>query len=1509
MKNQQYKIIVNNKMIHREFLLTGDIQIIKLGTTMECVFRLNPNLFMKQFELEIMQTHGHWNISCDENVYLSNGTLVRLVDTELEHGSQYFLMYGDTGEKFLEIGFFIDFESEIPNYNRKIAISHKEYLSIGAHADNDLILISDYAANNQIELFQRENKFGVREIKTEHGLYINGTRMNGETLLKDYDFFYVADCSFFYKNEELYFDKDKVSAEKLEEILILESTSGLKYPKFNRNTRIKKAENLEAINILKPVSKPKKPKSNVAMSLMPAILMLALTIFLRCFVSGNTGTYIILSVCSMGMGIITSVISIFSERKRYKEECLKRESQYQSYIESKKIEISKARMEELDYLQKIYFNLEKDKEIVKQFSGNLFERTPQDKDFLKAYLGKGSVEAERKVEFAKNEKFDAEDDMERIPEEIAATYSHLESAPVVADFRTSNVVGIVGKDGNRYEFFKNLILDMAVRHYYGEVKFYLFLGDNTEKYMWLRFLPHLENENGMRNIAYDNNSKNQVFENLYKELMIREEKKNIEDYLVIFVLEEQGIKSHPLSRFLSKASELNATFVFFESQKEFLPLYCTQIISLKDEKNGELILTEDGGKKQKFEYEHLTDEEAMDMVVKMAPVYCEEISLESSLRKNISLYELMHIYSAEDLDLNVRWEKSKVEKSIAVPLGINAKNEIVYLDLHEKAHGPHGLVAGTTGSGKSEILQSFILSAATLFHPYEIGFVIIDFKGGGMVNQFRDLPHLIGAITNIDGKEIQRSLLSIKAELRKRQELFATYNVNHIDAYIQKYKKQETSIPLPHLILIVDEFAELKMEQPEFMKELISAARIGRSLGVHLILATQKPSGVVDAQIWSNSKFRLCLKVQNKEDSNEVLKTPLASEIREPGRAYIQVGNNEIFELFQSAYSGGAAALDLDGSQKKYEFFQVDFSGKRTSIFKKETRSNAEQSATELEELVQHINAFCMEQQITRLPGICLPPLSDMIKYTGQKSEKNPLSCNIEIGIYDDPYHQLQELVSLDISEGNTIVIGASQTGKTTFIQTMIRGIAESYSPQEVSVYILDFASKALTVFETLNHVGGIITPAEDEKMKHLIKMLRMEVVIRKERFANIGITSFKSYKEAGYQDFAHLLIVIDNFAILKELYSTYEDDILYLCREGLTVGISFVVTAMQVSSMGYKYLSNFNNRISYYCNDKGEYSNIFERCKIEPENTPGRGLIWKDKEIYEFQTYLPFEGEKEIDRVEKIKDFIKDTRVHFGECEAIKIPEVPKILTRKELEKRMVNRKILPYEVTIGMDYEEVSFVKMNLAKAGLISICGKDKNSKKNLIELLLGELQRRVFTEPSQVYMLDNYERELEEFAEAGIVKKHTIDMGDLDIFLDDIENELMARQELVKKQGLNILDKEPLLLLMIQNEEFLSANVDKKVIEKFKRIMKLGKMLKFCVILANVENAAIGFNSNEILKSLKENKKIFFVDNISNFKLFDLGNAVLKRYKKTIEQGDCYYISEEGVIKLKTVSGER
>ena len=246
----------------------------------------------------------------------------------------------------------------------------------------------------------------------------------------------------------------------------------------------------------------------------------------------------------------------------------------------------------------------------------------------------------------------------------------------------------------------------------------------------------------------------------------------------------------------------------------------------------------------------------------------------------------------EQLNITEKWVNNNPVNSLSVPIGVDQNGELFKMDIHEKAYGPHGLVAGTTGSGKSEWIVTYILSLAVNFHPDEVQFVLIDYKGGGLALSFENsemgikLPHLAGTITNLDKSAINRAIASLESELKRRQSIFNDAREKlkegsmNIYKYQQFYRKGMLNEPLSHLLIICDEFAELKQQQPEFMEQLISISRIGRSLGVHLILATQKPSGVVNDQIWSNSKFKVCLKVQDKNDSNEILKKPDAAFLK-----------------------------------------------------------------------------------------------------------------------------------------------------------------------------------------------------------------------------------------------------------------------------------------------------------------------------------------------------------------------------------------------------------------------------------------------------------------------------------------------------------------------------------------------------------------------------------------------------------------------------------------------------
>lgn len=1502
--NYQYKIIVSNRMIYREFEIPNDVDDVRLGTMSGCEFRLDAGDFFRDITLELERSEDEWEISASEGIYLSRGDMRKLMTMELKHGDLFSVHYADTDDEVFGVRFQIDFEARIPNYNWKISLRDKNKWVISDDISADLLIDSSFSRNNKMALVQQKNGWGLNPINSQFGVYVNGSAITQIQELHDYDFFSVSEFFFFYKNGEIYFDSYHISVKNGKVLELQTKKNDFQYPLFIRNARLKERLGTEDIPLLDPPQAPMKPEQNIVMTLMPAIVMMALTVLIRGVMSSTGSSYILFSVCSMGMGIVTSIIGFISGEKKYKEDVKSRQEQYNDYIRKKTDEIIEERESEKKILNDMYYDARQEVQMVHDFSTHLFDREVTDDDFLDLYLGKGQVIATRKIDYKKQENFATDDVLATIPEQIEQEYRYLNDVPIVLHLRDCNAVGVVGTKEVNNGFFRNVVLDLSTRQYYGDLEIAVLISDDYESMKWLRLLPDVNGMFGIRNIVCDNDSKTNLFEAIYKELLRRQENPQISGkQLVILVMEERGLKNHPLSRFIKNAAALKCTFIFFEQCQERVPIYCEQIIRLYGNEQGELQLCEDATSVTRFTYQSISEKDMQFVARRLAPVYCEEISLESALRKNYTLFEMLGIYAPDDWNLEKAWSDSKIYESMAAPLGINAKNDIVSLNLHEKAHGPHGLVAGTTGSGKSEILQSYILSAALKFHPYEIGFVIIDFKGGGMVNQFRDLPHLIGAITNIDGREIDRSLKSIKAELVKRQTLFAQADVNHIDKYIKLYKEKKVDVALPHLVIIVDEFAELKAEQPEFMKELISAARIGRSLGVHLILATQKPAGQVNEQIWSNSKFKLCLKVQNQEDSKEVLKSPLAAEIKEPGRAYLQVGNNEIFELFQSAYSGGPASVESGNSEKKFVVNEVSFTGYRKCVFEQKQKKTGAKADTELEAIVKYIANYCETNGIERLPGICLPPLEDNYTYDCASKVQNDRSAIlVPIGIFDDPDNQRQAQVNLNVSETNTFILGSSQFGKTCMLQTVIRGLAENYTPQEVQIYILDFASLALKVFDVLKHVGGVVVTGESDKMKLFFKMMEKEIKERKNRFSEMGITSYQSYRETGKTEYPQIVILLDNIIAFRELCDEYNDNLLNICREGVAVGITIIATAQQTTGLGYKYLSTFGNKYGLVCNEKSEYSTIFDRCRMEPKSVPGRALTEIDKVIYEFQSYLAFEGEKEIERVEDIKRFITRRNGEVGNLVARRIPEIPKVLTNQYMSNTY--GKIHMGKPYLGIDYETVEPVCFELMREGYMAIAGKEGHGRSNFIKNIFALMQSNIFDFAVEAYVIDSIDKRLEELQEYVFVENYTMDVSYFETILDKIEHACEMRLEKMSA-GLLKLDEEPLLIVVLNNVSIYdTSKISKEIGLRWREILKKYKMMKVLFVLSAIENETIGITSSELLKQVKDTKNILYFDELSTLKIADVPMAVQRQFRQTMEVGDAFWLSRSEVTRLKT-----
>ena len=1486
-----YVIKISSKKIYKEIQLPIECKLMRIGTDISCDVRLYKEDFFESFQLDLSFKNGMWQLVCSDNVYIDAGDVRKLVSTSLKHGDTFTVKYQNSDQEVFKAEFLYDFDNGKKNYDRIIDVSGVSNIVIGSASNSNIVLNSQYAQNDSIALHNSNKGFLVLLInQCSCGVYHNGKKAVNKEAIKNGDFFSIADFSFYYKN-------GKIKTEKtvgVNGLSYRDKQSRINYPKFNRNTRVNIVLDDEKIEVLDPPAKPQKPKTNWLTRLLPSGVMVIMGIAMVAVSP--------FMLVSSALGIVTAIMSIVEGKKDFKKNSEDRITKYNAYIENKKQEITTERSKEQEALEKIYINADVEKQYFATFSSHLFERTKDDEDFLCVRLGTGDIEAKKEINYKKQERLEVEDDLQTKPEEISKEYKYVHNAPIVCNFKNSNAVGIVGEEKYRFEIMKNMMVDLCARHFQSDVKlFFVAEKKNKQKVYWLRMLPHVYNDAiGIRNIVCDDEGKNILFEYLYKELSIRKQNKKFDNNIVVFLYDEYSFQNHPVSKFVDDAKDLGVTFVFFGDTYADIGQGCDFVVDIKDAQNGLLVDTADKNKSHSFTYKTVTDDQAKSIVKLLAPVYTEEISLEGTLVKNISLFKLLNILTVDDINLDANWHSSQVFKSMAAPIGVS-KSGIVSLDLHDKAHGPHGLVAGTTGSGKSEILQTYILSMALLFHPYEVGFVIIDFKGGGMVNQFKNLPHLVGAITNIDGKEIDRSLKSIKAELKKRQRLFADADVNHIDKYIKKFKAGEVTEPLPHLILIVDEFAELKADQPEFMKELISAARIGRSLGVHLILATQKPSGQVDDQIWSNSRFKLCLKVQDQADSNEVLKSPLAAEIKEPGRAYLQVGNNEIFELFQSAYSGAPEKAD-NSNVKEFTIYSLTDSGRKVPVYQQKKKKSGDGNRTQLEAIVDYVHDYAEANHVAKLPDICLPPLAEVINYDSSAVADE---LSVPVGIYDDPDNQLQTVYGINIFAENTLIIGSSMSGKTNLLQLILRGIAKNFTPDEVNVYIIDFASMVLKNFESLNHVGGVVVSNEDEKLKKLFKLILEQIATRKEKLLAAGVSNYLSYKEAGNTDLPQIVLMIDNLTALNELYLQDDDTLLTICREGIAVGVSVIVANPQTQGIGYRYMSNFGSKLALFCNDSGEYSSVFDYCRMQLPSVPGRCIIEKDKQHYECQTYLAFEGEKEFERVEEMRQFISVANSKFPTSKANIIPVIPELLTAKFVDEQLSFAAKNKYDLVVGLNYANVAPFVLNLANLGALTISGRENSGRSNFIKYLVSSMGKR---NPGsvEVYVTDNVERKLSTLQSCDSVKSYSIVTDDVIENIKAVEQELERRYSALMNGNDDVFDTSSLIVLIINNVDALAViSDDMNAFDSYKNIVGRYKNLNVCVIVGDFPNTNISYSSPELMRMLRDSRHFLYFDDMDAMKILDLPLAVIRQYKKPITVSDCYYINDNDVSKIKAV----
>ncbi|PLA63612.1 type VII secretion protein EssC [Streptococcus salivarius] len=1277
------------------------------------------------------------------------------------------------------------------------------------------------------------------------------------------------------------------------------------YPDYHRSPRIIYRSSEDKIQIAPPSKEPQKPNDELLRLIVPPLLMVGVTVLIT--LVQPRGIYILVTVTMSIASAIFSVRGFFKNRKKFKEDKKERIDLYHLYLKDKAIELNKLEREQRDGMLYHFPNINELTGLVTDYSHRIYEKTPLHFDFLYYRLGLGQVPTSYKLTYGQEERSGKKDALEEEGYALYTRHKKIPDLPIVANL-SHGPVGYIGPRNLVLEQLQLLVMQLAVFHSYHDVQVITIMPEEErDQWDWLRWLPHATlQELNVRGFVYNQRTHDQVLNSLNQILKLRKAQKEeatrqettlYSPHYVVLVTDEKLILDHIIMEFFTEdPTDLGCSLIFVQDVMSSLSENIKTVVNIKDRNTGQLVMEEGILREIDFRLDHFPEGYDKERIARTLAPLNHLQNLKSSIPDTVTFMEMYGAETFSDLQVLQKWQQNAPYKSLAVPIGLRGKEDLVYLNLHEKAHGPHGLIAGTTGSGKSETIQSYILSLAVNFHPHDVAFLLIDYKGGGMANLFKNLPHLLGTITNLDGAQSMRALASINAEIHRRERLFREFEVNHINQYQKKFKNGEATEPLPHLFLISDEFAELKVNQPDFIKELVSIARVGRSLGVHLILATQKPSGVVDDQIWSNSRFKLALKVADRTDSMEMLKTPDAAEITQTGRAYLQVGNNEVYELFQSAWSGADYQPDKDelgiedhtiyliNDLGQYEVLNQDLSGL-------DLAEDIKEVPTELEAIVSQIQLLTESQQIPPVPQPWLPPLKE--RMTLQELEpiqpqeaweqKKPIS--VLLGMADIPQAQKQEPVSVNLSkDGHILLYGSPGTGKTTFLQSAAMDLACKFSPKDVTLYLMDFGTNGLAPLGQLPQVADTLLLDQTEKIAKFVRIMERELNRRKKLLSDYGVGTLELYRQASGQQEPAIVILLDSYESMKE--EAYEAELFKLLvrisREGLSIGVHLLVTAGRQSNLRAQFYANFKHQLSLPQNDVGEVRSIVGSTPLAAtmEDIKGRALMKRD-EVDVIQLALPVAGANDAQVLNNLRQEVASLQEAWTGQRPSAIPMVPEELTEADFYSRASVQAA--YEkglVPLGLDMETVEPITWNLSKGNLLYLTDKEEQMSALTEQIARGK-QKVIVLAP----------------------KYHPI--PDLEgVLLVSSEEDQMDMIQAVKSKVTERLEagsREHVVTIIVYNLSELVQTLTIDMQEQLEFILEKGLKAGYASIIMSPAN--LSRNIDPVSRIAKNYKQALLAMRVSDQSILTVTNRIVR--EPQLEEQEHYYIADNQANKVKVI----
>ncbi|MBV9711081.1 MAG: type VII secretion protein EccCb, partial [Ktedonobacteraceae bacterium] len=715
------------------------------------------------------------------------------------------------------------------------------------------------------------------------------------------------------------------------------------------------------------------------------------------------------------------------------------------------------------------------------------------------------------------------------------------------------------------------------------------------------------------------------------------------------------------------------------------------------------------------------------------------------------------------------WKQRPRESVLRTPIGKLEKGKTLLLDLKEaaeKGEGPHGLVVGATGSGKSELLRTLVISQAMLHDPRMVNFVFVDFKGGASFADLATLPHVAGMVTNLENEPalIDRMHSSLTGELRRRQRMLREAgNLDNVQQYQIKWQTNPDNMePMPHLLIIVDEFAELLTNRPDFLDLFITIGRVGRSLGLHLLLATQRLEEGRLKGLESYLRYRICLRTFSAAESSAVLGKPDAYYLpSSPGVGYLKIDANMPLRFKTALVSVPYVPTthQLVAADMIREFAPNGRLMPCSTMMPGISTAQADANLTEMDIVIARLAEPATPGNRISVHQVWLPPLPKSLKLGalfGRNFDGTPRYAapqfgplRVPVGLLDVPLEQVQVPLLLDFSGagGHLALTGAPQTGKSTFLRTLMTSFVVTHSPRDVQLYCIDMGGGQLRPFEGFPHVGAVCTKTDREKILLLIRLMYKVIADREVLFRDSNIESmatFRARRQTGdFSDFpfGDVFLLIDNLAQLLHDFEQIEADLVNLVATGLTYGVHIVVASNRWAEVRAKIRDNIGTRLELRLNDPSD-SEVDKKKSAElPIGVPGRGLI-KDK--LQFQICLPWvdtaranRGTDDISQQQALDALIEQTSMGRGPA-ASPVLMLPTRVSRQEiLSARAPGHAGVP----IGLEEFRLDPIYIDLLSAEPhFLVLGDAECGKTNLLRLWWSELTRRYTPEQVQVAAIE-------------------------------------------------------------------------------------------------------------------------------------------------------------------------